>query len=214
MAVEVRRRGGTLDEVGAALGVGRERARQILLQAKQNQGLPSWIQGLDVRTAKILLAQKYGSRRDVQAAMERGEYIARIGPTRLQALRLWLEGDEHVPECGQAIASDGSRIQASPQEDDAWDKLPEGNVRLSGIIMAYPDRLLDTVMDYLNLKNDAALCRVLGVAPPMISKIRRRGLPLGPAVLLRLLEATGLSIRELFRLMKDRAPWTQRAHGE
>ena len=38
-----------------------------------------------------------------------------------------------------------------------------------------PNRLLDTLIRHLNLKNDAALSRALEVAPPVISKIRHFG---------------------------------------
>lgn len=42
-----------------------------------------------------------------------------------------------------------------------------------------PNRLLDTLIVHLNLKNDAALSRALEVAPPVISKIRHNRLPVG-----------------------------------
>jgi hypothetical protein len=37
-----------------------------------------------------------------------------------------------------------------------------------------PNKLLDTLIEKMNLKNDAELCRVLEVQPPIISKIRHR----------------------------------------
>ena len=37
-----------------------------------------------------------------------------------------------------------------------------------------PNKLLDTLIERLNLKNDADLCRLLEVQPPIISKIRTR----------------------------------------
>jgi hypothetical protein len=40
-----------------------------------------------------------------------------------------------------------------------------------------PDNLLDGIIARLRLKNDAALARALEVAPPLISKIRHRRLP-------------------------------------
>jgi hypothetical protein len=58
-------------------------------------------------------------------------------------------------------------------------------------------RLLNAVIKILGLANDAALSRFLGVAPPVISKIRNNLLPVGPSVLIRMHEETGLSIREL-----------------
>ncbi len=64
-----------------------------------------------------------------------------------------------------------------------------------------PNRVLDAIMDRLNLKNDAALSRALEVAPPVISKIRHRTLPIGATILLRMHEVSEFSIRELKSLM-------------
>lgn len=59
-----------------------------------------------------------------------------------------------------------------------------------------PDGLIDGLIDRLNLKNDAALSRLLQVAPPVISKIRHRKLPVGPSMLIRIQDATGVSVNE------------------
>src|SRR5712692_8211695 len=67
-----------------------------------------------------------------------------------------------------------------------------------------PNRLLDTLIEKLHLKNDAALSRALEVAPPIISKIRHRRLPVGASMLIRMHEATGMSTHELRDLMGDR----------
>lgn len=67
-----------------------------------------------------------------------------------------------------------------------------------------PDNLLSTLISKLNLKNDAALSRALEVAPPMISKIRHRRLPVAASLLIRMHEISRLSIRELRALMGDR----------
>lgn len=67
-----------------------------------------------------------------------------------------------------------------------------------------PNRLLDMLIERLNLKNDAALSRALDVAPPVISKIRHGRLPIGASMLIRMHEETGLNIRELRDLMGDR----------
>ncbi|WP_028101372.1 hypothetical protein [Pseudoduganella violaceinigra] len=67
-----------------------------------------------------------------------------------------------------------------------------------------PDRLLDTLIEHLNLKNDAALARALEVAPPVISKIRHRRLPIGASLLIRMHEVSDLTIRDLRYLMGDR----------
>lgn len=67
-----------------------------------------------------------------------------------------------------------------------------------------PNRLLDALIEKLHLKNDAALSRALEVAPPVISKIRHRRLPVGASLLIRMHEVTHLSIKELRELMGDR----------
>ena len=67
-----------------------------------------------------------------------------------------------------------------------------------------PNRLLDSLIEKLQLKNDAALSRALEVAPPVISKIRHRRLPVGASLLIRMHEISDLSIGELRRLMGDR----------
>ncbi len=67
-----------------------------------------------------------------------------------------------------------------------------------------PNRLLDTLLEKMNLKNDAALSRMLEVAPPVISKIRHRRLPIGASLLIRMHEVSDISIRELRNLMGDR----------
>jgi hypothetical protein len=67
-----------------------------------------------------------------------------------------------------------------------------------------PNHLLDTLIGKLNLKNDAALSRALEVAPPVISKIRHRRLPVGASMLIRMHEVSNMSVRELRDLMGDR----------
>lgn len=64
-----------------------------------------------------------------------------------------------------------------------------------------PNRVLDAIIEKLHLKNDAALSRALEVAPPVISKIRHRTLPIGATILLRMHEVSDFSIRELRALM-------------
>lgn len=67
-----------------------------------------------------------------------------------------------------------------------------------------PDHLLATLIERLNLKNDAALSRALEVSPPVISKIRHRRLPVTASLLIRMHEVSALSIQELRLLMGDR----------
>lgn len=67
-----------------------------------------------------------------------------------------------------------------------------------------PNRLLDALIENLRLKNDAALSRALEVAPPVISKVRHQRLPVSAALLIRMHEVSGLTIRDLRFLMGDR----------
>ena len=67
-----------------------------------------------------------------------------------------------------------------------------------------PDHLLEALIQRLHLKNDAALSRALEVAPPVISKIRHRRLPVGASLLIRMHEVSEMSISELRELMGDR----------
>ncbi|MBV0881547.1 hypothetical protein KTQ42_19875 [Noviherbaspirillum sp. L7-7A] len=67
-----------------------------------------------------------------------------------------------------------------------------------------PDRLLDALIKRLELKNDAALSRALEVAPPVISKVRHRRLPVGASLLIRMHEVADLSVKQLRELLGDR----------
>ncbi|WP_306392069.1 hypothetical protein [Telluria beijingensis] len=64
-----------------------------------------------------------------------------------------------------------------------------------------PNRVLDAIISRLRLKNDAALSRLLEVAPPVISKIRHSTLPIGATLLIRMHEESDFSIGELRALM-------------
>lgn len=60
-----------------------------------------------------------------------------------------------------------------------------------------PIGLIDFLVDELNLKNDAALCRLLGLNPPVISKIRNRVLPITGDTLVRMQDLTNISVDTL-----------------
>jgi len=75
------------------------------------------------------------------------------------------------------------------------------NRQLPAVETYDPNKVLDAIIERLNLKNDAALSRALEVAPPVISKIRHRTLPIGATILLRMHEVSEFSIRELKGLM-------------
>lgn len=67
-----------------------------------------------------------------------------------------------------------------------------------------PAHLLDALIEKLQVKNDAGLCRRLGVHAPLISKIRHRRSPVGAAMLIRMHEESQLTIAELRFLLGDR----------
>lgn len=70
----------------------------------------------------------------------------------------------------------------------------------------YPHLLLDTLLERLQLKNDAALSRELGLAPPRISKVRRRHIAANAELVLRIHETFDIPIAELRALVQaDRA---------
>jgi hypothetical protein len=66
-----------------------------------------------------------------------------------------------------------------------------------------PNKLLDAVIEKLNLKNDAALSRQLEVGTSVISKIRHGRLPVSASLLIRVHEDTGFGINELRLLLGD-----------
>lgn len=72
--------------------------------------------------------------------------------------------------------------------------------------------LFDRVIAEKRLKNDAALCRLLQVAPPVISKTRRNKLPVGPAMILALAELGGIPLADI-RAEIPRLP-RDTVHGE
>jgi hypothetical protein len=78
------------------------------------------------------------------------------------------------------------------------------NPRMSSTSTYDPNNLLDTLKNILHLKNDAALSRMLEVAPPIISKIRHNRLPISASLLIRIHETTALSVADLQGIMGDR----------
>jgi len=72
-----------------------------------------------------------------------------------------------------------------------------------------PNNLLDALLKFLALKNDAAMSRLMGVPPPVISKMRHHRLAVTPAFLIKAHDTTGLSINELRALLYAPLPATQ-----
>lgn len=67
--------------------------------------------------------------------------------------------------------------------------------------IAAANRLIDTLVTDHALKNDAALCRVLHLAPPVISKIRHGRLPVSDATILRIHEKLDVPVKRIRELL-------------
>ncbi|HEV2612994.1 MAG TPA: hypothetical protein VGU61_22230 [Noviherbaspirillum sp.] len=71
-----------------------------------------------------------------------------------------------------------------------------------------PNMLFDVLLETFGLDNDEALGSVLHIGAPLIRRIRYGQVPVDPLLLLRINELSGISVRELRRLMGDRrADW-------
>jgi len=66
-----------------------------------------------------------------------------------------------------------------------------------------PNHLLDTLMEVLGAKSDAALARALDVPPSTISKVRHKQVAVNSDMLLTAHELTEISIRDLRDMMGD-----------
>lgn len=65
-------------------------------------------------------------------------------------------------------------------------------------------RLLDALLAHFKLQRDAHLAEKLGMSRPMICKLRKGAIPVGAAILIRMHEISGLSIRTLRVILGDR----------
>lgn len=66
------------------------------------------------------------------------------------------------------------------------------------------EHLLDSVIDKLDLKNDAALAQALEITAQDILEIRAMRKPIDAALLIRMHELTGLDIDRLRHMLGDR----------
>lgn len=69
-----------------------------------------------------------------------------------------------------------------------------------------PNILFDAVKKLLRVKADNRLAAILDVSPSIISKIRNGKLPLGPTIMVKIHEASNISIRDLRLIMGDTRP--------
>ena len=58
-------------------------------------------------------------------------------------------------------------------------------------------RLCNHLKETHKLKNDAALSRLLQVAPPVISNLRKGKLSAGPSFILRVHEFAGMAVKDI-----------------
>jgi plasmid maintenance system antidote protein VapI len=62
------------------------------------------------------------------------------------------------------------------------------------------NNLLDKIIREFNLRNDAALARMLDIAPPVISKLRHGRTELSAAIVVRIHEATELPVSTIKKI--------------
>jgi hypothetical protein len=67
-----------------------------------------------------------------------------------------------------------------------------------------PNRLLDTLLDWLQVSSDRKLAQVLQISLTLIRKMRAGRLPVRAVVLYRMAECAGRSIEELRLVLGDR----------
>lgn len=66
-------------------------------------------------------------------------------------------------------------------------------------------RLLDFLLASHQLKNDAALCRLLGIAPPVMSKIRYGKLGISAAIMIIIHEKCDMTIKQIKQILAEAA---------
>ncbi len=66
-----------------------------------------------------------------------------------------------------------------------------------------PEHFIDGLIRRLGVRSYAALGRVIGLSPSVISKVRHRRLIISSKILIKVHEATDIPIRELRRMMGD-----------
>lgn len=64
-----------------------------------------------------------------------------------------------------------------------------------------PNGLLNMLIEIGKLKNDAALARMLEVAPPVISKIRHGTLKFGASLIIRAHLVSGMEVRAIMEYL-------------
>lgn len=81
---------------------------------------------------------------------------------------------------------------------------------MPAILKPFP--LFDAIKDEFDLKNDAALCREMKLAPPQISKVRSGALACSDAIILRVHETFGLPVVQIRELLAQGEAANAEAH--
>jgi len=123
-------------------------------------------------------------------------YRSRKKPITLRMLRRMHEASDISIESLHAIMVEMG-LTAEPEKKVAKPNILNSDIR--------PHRLLDTLMERKSLKTDAALAKMLGVTPPVVSKHRSGKLAIGANMLIRMHETTDIPIRELRALIPENA---------
>jgi hypothetical protein len=100
----------------------------------------------------------------------------------------------------------GLSVQLDPRNPDVAKKMLDYSPVITHPYN--PNMLFDVLLETFGLENDEALGSVLHIGAPLIRRIRCGQAPVEPLLLLRMNELSGISVRELRRLMGDRrADW-------
>jgi len=67
------------------------------------------------------------------------------------------------------------------------------------------NKLLNKTMEVLELKNDRHLAATVGVAPPVISKIRHGHLKVGAVLIIRIHELTEMSVKDIKAMLENKS---------
>lgn len=74
-------------------------------------------------------------------------------------------------------------------------------------------RLLDALLKHFQLRRDSELARRLDIPRSFICKARKGQRPIGPVIMLRMHEESGISIKKLRAIMGDRRKWFRGAYS-
>lgn len=119
MALQLRREGRTYKEVGICLGVGMQRAREMVLwMEREERRKPTWYEGLDPNIAGWLMrSEKVCSERDLRDLVENGELlrVTQIGHKSYDKIVSWLNSKKEI-----LIGLRARRRKMEDKLDSSW----------------------------------------------------------------------------------------------